>query len=76
MFLWKSCSTLQSGSTVLKHLWVFLQHRKGREGGGRGVNSTGVLRHMTQEKNNLMSALSQASYDTRADGETASSPLG
>jgi len=43
------------------------------------VNSTGVLRHMTQEKNNLMATLthplSQASYDTQTDGKNTSSPL-
>lgn len=43
------------------------------------MNSTGVLRHMTQEKNNLMSPLThplrQASYDTQTDGKTESSQL-
>lgn len=38
------------------------------------MNSTGVLRHMTQEKNNLVSLLThplrQAPYDTLTDGKT------
>lgn len=34
------------------------------------MNSTGVLRHMTQEKNNLTHPLRQASYDRLTDGKT------